>query len=108
VHVEFDGEGGSGQIESETAFQGEERTDLLVTRISVQNARGERPNPPPCNRDSEARLKPTVMAISKRRTAVGKTTKEASANSTSTFSGRTVELEFHGRFTETFTGNHTF
>ena len=37
VHVEFDGEGDSGQIESITVFRGEVRIDLPVMTVPIQS-----------------------------------------------------------------------
>jgi hypothetical protein len=37
VHVDFDGEGDSGQIESVNGFRGEERAELPATMVRVQN-----------------------------------------------------------------------
>jgi hypothetical protein len=88
VHVEFDGEGDSGQIQTVTAFRGEERIDLPATTVRVLNVAWGNVETVTTESALAMRLKPSVTTTSKTRMAVGKTTTEVTANSASTF--RTV------------------
>jgi hypothetical protein len=107
VSVEFDGEGDSGQIESVIATTGDERMDLPVTPISVWQAHW----------DGKASIVNTPLEEAISDLCYGYLSQEHGgwenndgAFGTFTFdvTARTIELEFNGRFTDTFTSNHSF
>src|ERR1017187_6492097 len=85
VHVEFDGEGDSGQIESVLAFRGEERAELSDNnRRHSAGCIGRKPRLLPRRRPLKRRLKPSATTTSKKRMAIGKTMRVLSVTSAST------------------------
>ena len=108
VHVEFDGEGDSGQIESITAFRGEVRTDVPVMTVRVQSVVWGGTEPVTTEW-------PLIEAIETLCYDYLEDTHGGWENNDGAFgefildvANRTVELEFNGRFTDVFTSTHTF
>jgi hypothetical protein len=108
VHVEFDGEGDSGQIESVTAFRGEERSDLPATGVRVHNVAWGNAQPVA----TEWTLGSAIEALCYDYLEETHGGWESNEGGFGEFhldvAKRSVELEFNGRFTETFSSNHTF
>lgn len=108
VLVEFDGEGDDGQISSVTAFCGEERTEFPQTTVSIQEIAWGNTNAV----TTEMTLEGAIETLCYDYLEV---THDGWVNNDGAFgefhfdvAARTIDLEFHGRFTDTCTSNHTF
>jgi hypothetical protein len=108
VLVEFDGEGDSGQINSVTGFCGKERTEFPKTTVSVQEIA--------CGNTTAVSTQTTLeCAIETLCYDYLEVTHGGWENNDGAFgefhfdvAARTIDLEFYGRFTDTYTSNHTF
>jgi hypothetical protein len=108
VHVEFDGEGDSGQIESVIALRGDERAELPATTVTIQQVAWA---------ETKASTKQATLedAIESLCYDFLEETHDGWENNDGAYGDfrldvatRTIELEFNGRFTDTCTSNHTF
>jgi Family of unknown function (DUF6878) len=108
VVVEFDGAGDSGQIESITAYRGEEQIDLSATTITMQQATWGSTE----LRTTEEKLSQAVEDLCYDYLQVTHCGWENNDGAFGEFrlnvAARTVELEFNGRYTAIDTENHTF
>jgi hypothetical protein len=108
VHVEFDGEGDSGQIECVIGFRGDERAEIPATTVHVQNvAWGDA-----TSAITESTLQSAVETLCY---DYLEETHGGWGNNEGAFgefrfdvAQRTIDLEFNGRVTDTYTTNHTF
>jgi hypothetical protein len=108
VTVEFNGESDSGQIESVIACAGESRVELPKTPVTLQHVSW--------NSDTVTdRTEPLPEAIETLcydylEQEHGGWENNDGAFGTFTFdvASRTIELEFHGRYTDIDTSNHSF
>jgi hypothetical protein len=108
VHVEFDGEGDSGQIQTVTAFRGEERIDLPATTVRVLNVAWG-------NAETVATVSALVDAVETLCYDYLEDTHGGWENNDGGYgefrldvATRTVSLEINERYTETHTSEHTF
>jgi len=108
VLVEFDGEGDEGQIESVTAFRGEERIDLPATTVRVLNVAWG-------NAETVATVSALVDAVETLCYDYLEDTHGGWENNDGGYgefrldvATRTVSLEINERYTETHTSEHTF
>jgi hypothetical protein len=108
VHVEFDGEGDSGQIESVTAFRDEDRAELPSTTVAIQQvAWGDAP---PVTTQSPLGSAIETLCYDYLEESNGGWENNEGAFGEFHFdvAKRTVELEFNARYVDTFTSNQTF
>jgi hypothetical protein len=108
VLVEFDGEGDSGQINTLTAFRGDERADLPATMVSVQNVAWGDANPVAMQSTLGSAIETLCYDYLEETHGGWENNEGGFGEFHLDVAARTVELEFNGRFTETFTSNHTF
>jgi hypothetical protein len=108
VHVEFDGEGDSGQITEVTAFNGDAPAEIPATTVTLQQVSW----PSAAIQIAEEKL---LQAIETLCYDYLQETHGGWENNDGGFgqfrldvAARTVELEFNGRYSETYTENHTF
>jgi hypothetical protein len=106
--VEFDGEGDSGQISDIAAFRGKERIEIPATTVIVQNIAWG--NLMPVTTESILGNAIETLCYDCLEETHGGWENNDGAFGEFHFdvSARTIDLEFHGRFTDTFTSNHTF
>jgi hypothetical protein len=108
VRVEFDGEGDSGQINTVTAFHGEERADLPTIAVSVQNVAWGNADPVTTQSTLESAIETLCYDYLNETHGGWENNEGGFGEFLLDVATRAVELEFNGRFTETFTSNHTF
>jgi hypothetical protein len=108
VHVEFDGCGDSGQIECMTAYRGEEKIELPIIAVTLQQVSWGDIEV----RNAEEKLPQAIETLCY---DYLEETNDGWENNDGAFgefhldvAERTVELEFHARYTATLTENHTF
>ena len=108
VHVDFDGEGDSGQINGVAAFTGEDAAELPKTMISIRQIHYGSTEPFP----TECRLEEAIATLCYDYLEETHGGWENNDGAYGEFrldvAKRTIELEFNGRFTDTWTHNHTF
>jgi hypothetical protein len=106
--VEFDGEGDSGQIGDIAAFRGKERIEIPATTVSVQNIAWG--NLTPVTTESILGNAIETLCYDYLEETHGGWENNDGAFGEFHFdvAARIIDLEFHGRFTDTFTSNHTF
>lgn len=108
VLVEFDGEGDSGQITSVTAFRGKEHTAFPTSTVSIQEIAWGNTNAVATEMTLEGAIETLCYDYLEE-------THDGWVNNDGAFgefhfdiAARTIDLEFHARFTDTCTSNHTF
>jgi len=108
VSVEFDGEGDSGQIENIGAHAGDTSVEFPATTVSLYRARWQ------CE-ELIIQEMPLREAVETLCYDYLEETHGGWENNDGAFgefhfgvAARTIDLEFHGRFTDTCTSNHTF
>jgi hypothetical protein len=108
VTLEFDGEGDSGQIESVIACIGETPVALPPTRVTLERAYWHSEK----RETQDLPLAEAVEALCYDCLEDKHSGWENNDGAFGTFildvAARTVELEFNGRFSDTYTHNHTF
>jgi hypothetical protein len=108
VFVEFDGEGDQGQITSVSAFRDEESAELPATTVSMQQVSYGGTEPV----TAEITLQEAIETLCYDYLAETHDGWENNDGAYGEFlldvAKGTVELKFNGRFTDTFTNNHTF
>jgi hypothetical protein len=107
VTVEFDGEGDSGQIESVVATSGDKPEKLPRTPVALQfvhwDGRTDTVQTP-----LSAAIPDLCYGYLSREHGGWENNDGAYGTFTFDIGRRTIELEFNGRFTDTFTSNHSF
>ena len=108
VHVEFNGEGDSGSITSVTVHRGQEQVELPATAVTLQQASWGSSE----LRSTEEKLSQAVetlcYAYLEEKHGGWENNDGAYGEFRLDVAARTVELDFNGRFSDTFTENHTF
>lgn len=108
VHVNFDGEGDSGQIQYAGAFAGEKRVEFLDIPVTLHSAQFNSP-------EITSREMPLSEAVDE--LCYGYLEQEhggwenndgAFGEFTLDVAERSIALEFNGRFTDYVQSNHTF
>jgi hypothetical protein len=108
VLVEFDGVGDSGQIESVTALRDEERVEFPSVSIALRQLAWGASNPSTVELSLQAAVE-TLCYDYLEMTHDGWENNDGAYGAFRLDVGaRTVQLEFNGRFTDTFTTDHTF
>jgi hypothetical protein len=108
VQVEFDGEGDQGQIESVIAFRGEERSELPKTTVPVQNVSWGNAESVTTESTLESAIETLCYDYLEESHGGWENNDGGYGEFHLDVAKRTVELEFNGRFTHTFTSNHSF
>ncbi len=108
VQVDFDGEGDSGQIESVTGYTGDEMASLPLTGVPIQQARWG-------TTEVETTALPLSEAVEALCYAFLAEDHDGWENNDGAYgefhldvAKRIIELEFNGRFTDTFTETHSY
>ena len=108
IHVEFDGCGDSGQIDDVTAWAGGKTVDLPPGTITIHSAEWGQ-------QDLTSNTRPIRDAVEDLCYGRLEQTHAGWENNDGAYGEfqidvvkRTIELEFNGRFTDTWTDNHTF
>jgi hypothetical protein len=108
IHVEFDGEGDSGQINGVLALAGDQPTQLPATKLILQQLHWGQTESTP----SEFTLSEAIDTLCYdylEQTHGGWENNDGGYGEfVFDVAKRTIELEFNGRYTETFTDTHTF
>ena len=108
VHVSFDGEGDSGQIEGVIAFTGGERIEVPKATVTIRELGWGKTKP----KKTQTALKEAIEILCYGYLADEHDGWENNDGAHGEFrfdvAKRTVELEFNGRYTDTFTSNHSF
>jgi hypothetical protein len=108
VQVEFNGEGDQGQIESVIAFRGEDRSELPQATIREHNVSWGSVEPVATESTLESAIETLCYDYLEEAHGGWENNDGAYGEFHLDVAKRTVELEFNGRFTDTFTSNHTF
>ena len=108
VHVEFDGEGDSGQIADVWVYRGEERVELPATTVRVKNVAWGDATPV----TTESALGDAIETLCYHCLEMTHDGWENNAGAYGEFrldvAARTIKLEINERYTDTQTSNHTF
>lgn len=108
VLVEFDGEGDSGQINSVTAFRGEEPVEVPETKVRIQNVAWGDTAPVAMESTLASAIETLCYDYLEERHGGWENNDGAYGEFHFDVAQRTVDLLFIGRFTDTYTSNHTF
>jgi hypothetical protein len=108
VLVEFDGEGDGGQIESVTAVRGEEPTDISATNVTLQQVSWGNPEPVATALSLQEAIETLCYDYLEESHAGWENNDGGFGEFRLDVAKRTVALEFNGRFSDTYTENHTF
>ena len=108
VHVDFDGEGDSGQINGVVAFSGNEQIDLPEGTVTIHQLGWGETEPTP----TEITLEDAVEILCYGYLSDHHNGWENNDGAYGEFrfdvAKRTIKLEFNGRYTDTVTTNHSF
>jgi hypothetical protein len=111
VHVQFDGVADSGQIESVIALSGDKQAALPETKVTVQQATWRETGETNAVA-TEQTFREAIETLCYDYLAETHEGWEINDGAFGEFSfnvaNRTVALEFNGRFSDTYTDNHTF
>jgi hypothetical protein len=108
VRVEFDGEGDSGQITSVSAFRNEERLDLASTPVSIQQVSWGNTEPVTTQQDLHGTIETLCYDFLEETHGGWENNDGAFGEFHFDVATRIIELEFIGRFTDTFTSSTRF
>lgn len=108
VHVEFDGEGDSGQIHGLTAFSGEDPAPLPDTVVSIQRATYDTSEPCPRQTPLSEAIEELCYDYLAEEHQGWENNKGAYGEFRFDVENRRVELALHGRFVDVVTHTHTF
>jgi uncharacterized protein DUF6878 len=108
VVVDFDGEGDSGQINGIVALRGTDHTTLPVSFITPHLIAWGETNPAPADQPLEQAIETLCYDYLEQTHDGWENNDGACGEFRFDVAGRTIELEFNGRFTDTWTDTHTF
>ena len=108
IIVDFDGEGDSGQINGVSALAGDQPADLPATQITIQQLRWGQTEATPSEFTLEAAIEALCYDYLEQKHDGWENNDGGYGEFCIDVDKRTIELQFNGRFTETFTENHTF
>jgi hypothetical protein len=108
IDVEFDGEGDSGQIESITAFRGDEQTELPAIPIAIRQAAWGDAELAATEQTLHNAVETLCYDCLEQEHGGWENNEGAYGTFVLDTEQRTIDLEFTARFVETFTSNHTF
>jgi len=108
INVDFDGEGDSGQINGVSALAGDQPADLPATRLTLQLLRWGQTEPTPSEFTLEAAIEALCYDYLEQKHDGWENNEGGYGEFRIDVDKRTIELEFNGRFIDTWTDNHTF
>ena len=108
VHVEFDGEGDQGQIESVIALREEERAEFPNVGVIIRHVPSGEYDPIRTIEQIEKAIETLCYDYLEETHGGWENNDGAYGDFRLDVAKRTVELEFNGRFTDTCTSNHKF
>jgi len=108
IHVEFDGYGDSGQINGVAASSGDAPAELPQTMITIQTVSWGTTEILAAQSTLETAIENLCYDYLEQAHAGWENNDGGYGEFHIDVDKRTIELEFNGRFTETFTENHTF
>jgi hypothetical protein len=108
VHVEFDGEGDSGQINGVAAFRGDESATLPNTTIVIQTVPWRNAEMLSAHSTLEKAIENLCYDYLEQTHGGWENNDGGYGEFRIDVAKRSIELEFNGRFTDTWTDNHTF
>lgn len=108
IHVDFDGEGDSGQINGVAAFYGDESATLPSTTIAIQTVSWGKTEIPTAQSTLEKAIETLCYDYLEQTHGGWENNDGGYGEFRIDVAKRTIELEFNGRFTDTWTDNHTF
>jgi len=108
ITVDFDGEGDSGQINGVSAFAGDQPADLPATKLTLQHLRWGQTDSTPSELTLEAAIETLCYAYLELTHDGWENNDGGYGEFRIDVAKRRIELEFNGRFTDTWTDNHTF
>jgi hypothetical protein len=108
IHVEFDGYGDSGQINGVSAFAGDQPADLPATKLTLQQLRWGQTDATPSDLTLEAAIEALCYDYLEQTHDGWENNDGGYGEFCIDVAKRSIELEFNGRFTDTWTDNHTF
>jgi hypothetical protein len=108
IQVEFDGEGDSGQINGVSAFAGDQPADLPATKLTLQQLPWGQTDSTPSELTLEAAIETLCYDYLEQTHGGWENNDGGYGEFRIDVAKRSIELEFNGRFTDTWTDNHTF
>jgi hypothetical protein len=108
IHVEFDGEGDSGQINGVAAFCGDEPATLPNTTIAIQTVSWGATEMQTVQSTLEKAVENLCYDYLEQAHGGWENNDGGYGEFRIDVAKRSIELEFNGRFTDTWTDNHTF
>lgn len=108
IRVEFDGEGDSGQISGVSALVGDQPAQLPATRLTLQQLRWGQTQSTPSEFTLEAAIEALCYDYLEQEHGGWENNDGAYGEFRFDVAKRTIEFEFNGRYTDTWTNTHTF
>jgi hypothetical protein len=108
VCVGFDGEGDSGQIDNIAAYKGDELTALPGRKLTIQRLSWGERQPRPEEQPLAEAIECLCYDFLEREHGGWENNDGAFGEFSFDVAGKTVELEFNGRFSDVHTSTHTF
>jgi len=108
VRVDFDGEGDSGQINGAAAFRGEEAAELPKTPVSIQTVSWQSGEIVTTEQGVEEAIETLCYLYLEETHGGWENNDGAYGEFRLDVAKRTVELEFNGRYSDTWTDTHSF
>ena len=108
VSVTFDGEGDSGQIDNLAGFVGDVLTKLPDVKITLQSARWGDDKITTSDKSLAEGIEHLCYDFLEQEHGGWENNDGACGEFTLNVAERTVELEFHGRYTDVYTSTHSF
>jgi hypothetical protein len=108
IHVDFDGEGDSGQINGVLALTGDQPTQLPATKLTLQQLHWGQTESTPSEFTLAEAVETLCYDYLEETHGGWENNDGAYGEFRFDVAKRTIELEFNGRYTETFTDTHAF
>ncbi len=108
IHVEFDGVGDSGQMNGVAAFSGDDPAELPQTMITIQMVSWGNTEILTAQSTLETAIEDLCYDYLEQTHAGWENNDGGYGEFRIDVAKRSIELEFNGRFTDTWTDNHTF
>jgi len=108
IHVDFDGEGDSGQINGVVAFRGDDPATLPNTTVVIQTVSWGKTEILSAESTLEKAIENLCYDYLEQTHAGWENNDGGYGEFRIDVAKRSIELEFNGRFTDTWTDNHTF
>jgi len=108
IHVDFDGAGDSGQINGVAAFRGDDPAILPNTTVVIQTVSWGKTEILSAESTLEAAIETLCYDYLEQTHGGWENNDGGYGEFTINVAKRSIELEFNGRFTDSWTDNHTF